>query len=155
MGVNSLPKTVTRQRWDCDLNPGPSAPQSSTLTTAATEPPITAWFQLYTAARPHVPMVFFKTQWSPTTQHRVCRRDVSCLSSKGVKRLRYKIYKHSATVTYPYFDRRLSQQMYNGRSIPYRMGPNFWLAHHRQSTQWRSNAIQSRSYVHSTYFRNA
>jgi len=33
MGVNSLPKTVTRQRHDCDLNPGPSASESSTLTT--------------------------------------------------------------------------------------------------------------------------
>ena len=33
MGVNSLPMTVTRQRRDCDLNPGPSAPESSTLTT--------------------------------------------------------------------------------------------------------------------------
>jgi len=33
MSVNSLPKTVTRQRRDCDLNPGPSAPVSSTLTT--------------------------------------------------------------------------------------------------------------------------
>ena len=33
MGVNSLPKTVTRQRRDCYLNPGPSAPESSTLTT--------------------------------------------------------------------------------------------------------------------------
>jgi len=32
-GVNSLPKTVTRQRRDCDLNPDPSAPESSTLTT--------------------------------------------------------------------------------------------------------------------------
>ena len=32
MGVNSLPKTVIRQRRDCDLNPGPSAPESSTLT---------------------------------------------------------------------------------------------------------------------------
>jgi len=31
--VNSLPKTVTRQRRDCDVNPGPSAPESSTLTT--------------------------------------------------------------------------------------------------------------------------
>ena len=31
--ANSLPKTVTRQRRDCDLNPGPSAPESSTLTT--------------------------------------------------------------------------------------------------------------------------
>ena len=31
MGVNSLPKTVTRQRRDCDLNPG--SPESSMLTT--------------------------------------------------------------------------------------------------------------------------
>jgi len=33
LGVNSLPKTVTRRRRGCDLNPGPSAPESSTLTT--------------------------------------------------------------------------------------------------------------------------
>jgi len=33
MAANSLPKTVTRQRHDCDLNPGPSVPESSTLTT--------------------------------------------------------------------------------------------------------------------------
>ena len=38
MGVNSLPKTVTRQRRDCDLNPGPSAPVT-TLNHSATEPP--------------------------------------------------------------------------------------------------------------------
>ena len=31
--MNSLPKTVTRQCRDCDLNPGPSAPESSMLTT--------------------------------------------------------------------------------------------------------------------------
>jgi len=31
--VNSLPKTITRQRRSCDLNPGPSAPESGTLTT--------------------------------------------------------------------------------------------------------------------------
>ena len=33
MSVNSLPKTVTRQRHGCDLNPGAYAPESSTLTT--------------------------------------------------------------------------------------------------------------------------
>ena len=32
MGVNSLPKTVTRQHRDCNLNPGPTALESSTLT---------------------------------------------------------------------------------------------------------------------------
>jgi len=31
MGVNSLLKTVTRLRRGCDLKPGPSAPESSTL----------------------------------------------------------------------------------------------------------------------------
>jgi len=31
--VNSLLKTVTRKRRGCDLNPGPTAPESSTLTT--------------------------------------------------------------------------------------------------------------------------
>ena len=40
MGVNSLPKTVTRQRRDCDLNPGPSAPESSTLTKRLLNHPI-------------------------------------------------------------------------------------------------------------------
>ena len=40
MGVNSLPKTVTRQRRDCNLNPGPSAPESSTLTTRLPSHPI-------------------------------------------------------------------------------------------------------------------
>jgi len=33
MDVNSLPKTVTRQHRNFDLNPGPSAPESSMLTT--------------------------------------------------------------------------------------------------------------------------
>jgi len=33
MGVNSLPETVTRLSRDCDLNPDPSAPEFSTLTT--------------------------------------------------------------------------------------------------------------------------
>jgi len=32
MGVNSLPKISTRQRRGCDVNPGPSAPESTTLT---------------------------------------------------------------------------------------------------------------------------
>jgi len=31
--VNSLPKTITRQLRNCDLNPSPTAPESSTLTT--------------------------------------------------------------------------------------------------------------------------
>jgi len=32
MGVNSLPKTVIRQHRGCDLNLGPTAPESSTAT---------------------------------------------------------------------------------------------------------------------------
>ena len=40
MGVNSLPKTVTRQRRDCDLNPGPCAPEYSTQTTRLPSHPL-------------------------------------------------------------------------------------------------------------------
>jgi len=43
MGVNSLPETVTRQRRDCDLNPGRSAPESSTLTTRLPSHPVLDW----------------------------------------------------------------------------------------------------------------
>jgi len=39
MGVNSLPKTVIRQRRDCDLNPGPSALSVKHANHSATEPP--------------------------------------------------------------------------------------------------------------------
>jgi len=40
MGVNSLPNTVTWQRRDCDLNTGPSAPKSSTLSTRLPSHPL-------------------------------------------------------------------------------------------------------------------
>jgi len=40
MGVSSLPKTVTRHRRDCDLNPGPSEPESSTLITRLPSHPL-------------------------------------------------------------------------------------------------------------------
>ena len=44
---DSLPKTVNRQRRDCDLNPGPSAPESSTLTTRL---PSHSWLQQLTCS---------------------------------------------------------------------------------------------------------
>ena len=46
MGVNSLPKTVTRQHRDCNLNPGRSAPESSTLTTRLPSHPGTVQIDL-------------------------------------------------------------------------------------------------------------
>jgi len=51
--VNSLPKTVIRQHRDCDLNPGPSVPESSTLTTwlpgERTKVQITLWTVVFIA----------------------------------------------------------------------------------------------------------
>ena len=46
MGVNSLPKTVTRQRRGCDLNPGRTAPEFSTLTTQLPSQPRSVLKQL-------------------------------------------------------------------------------------------------------------
>ena len=47
MDVNSLHKTVTRQRRGCDLNPGASAPESSTLTARLPSHPITPTLYLF------------------------------------------------------------------------------------------------------------
>ena len=57
MGVNSLPKTVTRQRRDCDLNPGPSAPESSTLTTRLPSHPKLCIHVLYTGIEAVQPLL--------------------------------------------------------------------------------------------------
>jgi len=59
MDVNSLPKTVTRQRRDCDLNPSPSAPESSTLTTRLpSHPRVTVGMGMATFSRvPKFPSV--------------------------------------------------------------------------------------------------
>ena len=62
MGVNSLPKTDTRQRRGCDLNRGPSAPESSKLTT---------W--LYT----EVPFLIYDTQ-KPTNFHSITLQCITC-----------------------------------------------------------------------------
>jgi len=43
MRVNSLPETVTRQRRGCDLNPGRTAPESSTLTTRLQSHLLSVW----------------------------------------------------------------------------------------------------------------
>ena len=54
MGVNTLPKTVTRQHRRCDLNPGPSVPESSTLTTRLPSHPMS----IYTGAKTVVRTVY-------------------------------------------------------------------------------------------------
>ena len=43
IGVNSLPKTVTRQRRDCDLNPWPFCAWVQHSNHSATEPPVIRW----------------------------------------------------------------------------------------------------------------
>jgi len=59
MGVNSLPKTVIRQRRGCDLNPGPSAPESSTLTSRLPSHPLT--IQCGPKTQPQRPFVYRPT----------------------------------------------------------------------------------------------
>ena len=51
MDVNSLPKIVTQQRRGCDLNPGPSVPEYSTLITRLPSHP---WCWLATHIPPDV-----------------------------------------------------------------------------------------------------
>ena len=58
MGVNSLPKTVTRQHRGCDLNPGPSAAESSMLTTRLpSHPQLQVYSYIYTQVYTGQPVV--------------------------------------------------------------------------------------------------
>ena len=93
MGVNSLPKTDTRQRRGCDLNPGHSAPESSTLTCtrlpshaimsnshfegyAGTFDPLNRdWYQRH--PRPHAPPIFWFRPGRIKTAYRIVHRTVS------------------------------------------------------------------------------
>jgi len=54
MDVISLPKTVTGQRRGCDLNLGPSAPESSTLTTRLPSHPSRRKFKLLKPGQLHI-----------------------------------------------------------------------------------------------------
>ena len=67
MGVNSLPKTVTRQRRGCDLNPGSSVPESSTLTTLLPSHPGTCYCinSVYCCCVTEVVNVFLCTRKNP------------------------------------------------------------------------------------------
>jgi len=58
MGVNSFPKTVSRQRRGCDLKPGPSASESSTLTTRLLSHP--RWTRVLLS---HVLMCLIQKAW--------------------------------------------------------------------------------------------
>ena len=59
MGVNSLPKTVSRQRRDCDLKPGPSAPESSTLTTRLPSHPLSPMLYLVMSKSNYLPQSLY------------------------------------------------------------------------------------------------
>ena len=72
MGVNSLPKTVTRQRRDCDLNPGLSAHESSTLTTRLPRHPNGGLVSLNLMANSHLP--------TPATRPDATRRNCLVVS---------------------------------------------------------------------------
>jgi len=65
MGVNSLPNSVTRQRHDCNLNPGPSVPDSSTLTTRLPSHPQTTLYKLFHVANLQQKDVSWR--WLPLT----------------------------------------------------------------------------------------
>ena len=67
MGVNSLPKTATWQRRSCDLNPGPSAPESSTLTTRLPSHPFYVYRLLNVHVFHHLPCLSMSVQcWRNT-----------------------------------------------------------------------------------------
>ena len=82
--MNSLSKTVTRQRRGCDLNPGPSLPESSTLTTRLPSNPINAVRGELIELWAYVPLHRFLRQfhWLPV-QRRV-EFKIACLAHHSI-----------------------------------------------------------------------
>ena len=83
--MNSLPKTVTRQRRGCDLNPGPSAPESSTLTTRLPSHPI------FTSKikNPYLQCTKTTVVWNvyETPENRKCSRMLTIFERRPILRL--------------------------------------------------------------------
>jgi len=96
VGVNRLPKTVTRQRRDCDLHPGPAAPESSTLTTRLPSHPRLLYFisvgvWLLCSATRRVAASVVRLQDCPPTQddtHPTTDHCRACLNPKNHSRCR-------------------------------------------------------------------
>jgi len=72
--VNSLPKTVTRQRRGCNLNPGTSAPESSTLTTRLPSHPhrISTKHKLYMLLCKFIDVTYTTPAHRPASLHTSC-----------------------------------------------------------------------------------
>ena len=88
MGVNSLPKTVTRQRRDCDLNRRSCAPESSTLTTGLYRATPTCVYILdvcyrYTVAAALKAKAMFSAQLFDCCQTRQSRMDRCAFIADG------------------------------------------------------------------------
>ena len=82
MGVNSLPKTVTRQRCGCDLNPGPPAPESSTPNTRLPSHPYAAWRRVGSVEMTNACHALLSTLSTVThvKQRRMPQRALECIS---------------------------------------------------------------------------
>jgi len=97
-GVNSLPKTVTRQRRCCNLIPGPSAPESSTLTTRLPSHPAYVRYRPATMGPETAPM-----PWNNRTRPKALdsfsspRRSTRTI---GVRQTYTPAYKYTQLVTY-------------------------------------------------------
>ena len=85
MGVTSLPKTVIRQRSGCNLNPGPSAPESSMLTTRLPSHPCESDFDGLLASR--------NAQLSVFSQRPTCARNCTHrLPDSDIRKIRDRGY---------------------------------------------------------------
>jgi len=102
MGVNSLPKTVTQQRRGCDLNMGPSAPESSTLTTRL--PSLCS--KLFMQFATHSPLSVTCTAWWWVDWPIAIKKQISnsTRSDQPFQKLIYAICYSQLSITFAVFD---------------------------------------------------
>jgi len=145
MGVNSLPKTVTRQRRGCDLNRGSSAPESSTLTTRLPSHPEGIWRTMsHRAADQKLSKLrLIKIDWFWLNYSKTGCRDKSSVSPTGCA---VWVQRHSCTTSLtilPYANaiRRMSPKVSSVNRHKHRLSWQRPLSDRKLISGWLSTAI--------------
>jgi len=90
--VSSLPKTVTRQHRDCNLNPGPSTPEFIKLTT-----PLLSHHKVYNATNKQTTESISHVDILNKLQHNVSAKCIMSISNTS-DRLGVRIRRNAANV---------------------------------------------------------
>ena len=160
MGMNSLPKTVTGQQRGCNLNSGPSVPESSTLNTRLLNRPICKVALVYQQRHVSVlcklshdkgwlmhnfrmanalsdPTNDFWCKGHNTLLYTTSRHSTS-LRAGLILILHFYLYRYSSTITAPFPSPYVTRKKVKFSHTGYRaLGPELFPVYRQSACRWR------------------